>query len=94
MGAIHQALYQNIDETRDVVLHCLVNYLGEKEEDLIQEYNCDNEDLQQSLLQHILKIAVCKRDGQEDLFWRVCKSWLAWEICLDPAQFFLESHMH
>ncbi|KAL1259010.1 hypothetical protein QQF64_009587 [Cirrhinus molitorella] len=66
MGAIHQALHQNIDETRDVVLRCLVNYLGEKEEDLIQEYNCDNEDFQQSLLQHILKIAVCKRDAHED----------------------------
>ncbi|RXN05379.1 gamma-aminobutyric acid type B receptor subunit 2 [Labeo rohita] len=37
MGAIQQTSHQNIEETRDVVLRCLVNYLGEKEEDLIQE---------------------------------------------------------
>ncbi|RXN21704.1 hypothetical protein ROHU_023953 [Labeo rohita] len=66
MGAIQQTSHQNIEETRDVVLRCLVNYLGEKEEDLIQEYNCDNEDVQQSLLQHVMKIAVCKKDDQED----------------------------
>ncbi|XP_050951140.1 myelin-oligodendrocyte glycoprotein isoform X1 [Labeo rohita] len=27
---------------------------------------CDNEDVQQSLLQHVMKIAVCKKDDQED----------------------------
>ncbi|CAM4427737.1 unnamed protein product [Leuciscus chuanchicus] len=53
---------KNIDMMRDVVLRCLICYLGEKEDDLIQEYNCDNGDI----LQHIMKIAICKRDYQED----------------------------
>ncbi|KAG2467518.1 FMN2 protein, partial [Polypterus senegalus] len=38
--------HQNKEQTRDVVLRCLVNYLGEKEEDLIQEYNAEADRLQ------------------------------------------------
>lgn len=29
----------SIDQTRAVVIRCLMNYLGEKEEELFQEYN-------------------------------------------------------
>ncbi|KAI7790556.1 hypothetical protein IRJ41_005488 [Triplophysa rosa] len=58
---------RNIDMTRAIVLRCLICYLGEKEDNLIQEYNCDNGDVQQDVLQHIMKIAICKGDHQEDI---------------------------
>lgn len=38
----HQNPDKNIDMMRDVVLRCLIFYLGEKEDDLIQEYNASD----------------------------------------------------
>ncbi|XP_056594794.1 uncharacterized protein LOC130426631 [Triplophysa dalaica] len=67
MDALLMNPERNIDMTRDIVLRCLICYLGEKEDNLIQEYNCDNGDVQQDILEHIMKIAICKGDHQEDI---------------------------
>ncbi|XP_077056263.1 uncharacterized protein LOC143708823 [Siphateles boraxobius] len=88
-----QNLDKNIDMMRDVVLRCLICYLGEKEDYLIQEYNCDNGDI----LQHIMKIAICKRDYQKDfsiiLEGMQVMAWLG-KSGKSLCSFFLDSRMH
>ncbi|XP_029106664.1 uncharacterized protein LOC114912178 isoform X2 [Scleropages formosus] len=66
------AIHQNpggvtIDQTREVVIRCLVHYLGEKDDDLIQEYHCAETDFQQDLMHHTMKISVFKRGEQDDI---------------------------
>ncbi|KAG5268066.1 hypothetical protein AALO_G00207860 [Alosa alosa] len=65
-GSIGHALQQTmsciqqdscIDKTRVVVLRALIQYLGEKPEDLIEEYSCE-ETAQEDFRRHTMKICV------------------------------------
>lgn len=67
MDALMENPKRDINMTRDVVLRCLICYLGEKEDDLIQETFCDTKDVKQEVLEHIMKISICKGDDQEDV---------------------------